>query len=216
MNSLPDTEKQEQRAGKHEPKIVEIKVNGKPVKVPKEVTGAEIKQAAGVPSDFQLFRVQGRKEIPVGNDEELRVHKGEQFLAAPTLDPAYVGNPAHTAAAETVREAFPGREVDVSEPGDGTTIIVVRGIQIGAGWAPPIIDLEVRLQTAFPSSPPYPYYGPTGLARTDGQALAPLQPQVVLDGQQRAQISLNKPFDSTVETLGARLMSVVAWLRDPR
>jgi len=106
--------------------------------------------------------------------------------------------------------------VDVSQPGDGTSVIVVRELDIGAGWTLPVIDLELRLQAAFPSSPPYPYYGPAGLARTDGRALAPLQPQVALDGQHRAQISLNKPFDPAVETLGARLMSVVAWLRDPR
>ena len=55
-------------------RTIEILVNTKPVKVPSEVTGAEIKAAAKVPEDFRLFRVDGHQEIPVGDDELLRVH----------------------------------------------------------------------------------------------------------------------------------------------
>ena len=43
-----------------------------------------------------------------------------------------------------------------------------------------------------------------------------IQPQVQLDGRSRTQISLMKPFNPAVETLGARLVSVVDWLRNPR
>jgi hypothetical protein len=54
------------------------------------------------------------------------------------------------------------------------------------------------------------------MARTDGRVLSQIQPQVPVDGEMRTQISLTKPYDPTVETLGARLVSVAAWLRNPR
>jgi hypothetical protein len=197
-------------------RTVEILVNTKPVAVPSEVTGAEIKAAAKVPADFKLFRVEGHREIPVGNDERLHVRHHEKFVASPTLDPAFVSNPSHAVAAESVRDTFPGHEVVVEEPGDGTTVITVREVEIGTGWNVTRPDLSVKLQMTFPSSPPYPLYGPAGMVRTDGRVLSQIQPQVPVDGQIRTQISLTKPFDPTVETLGARLVSVLGWLRDPR
>jgi hypothetical protein len=197
-------------------RTVDILVNTKPVRVPSEVTGAEIKAAAKVPADFKLFRVEAHKEIPVGDSERLHVHHHEKFVASPTLDPAFVANPLHAAAIDTVRDAFQEYQVDVEEPGDGTTVITVRDVEVMAGWNVTRLDLTVKLQVTFPSSPPYPFYGPAGLARTDGRVLSQVQPQVQVDGQLRAQISLTKPFDTTLETLGARLVSVVGWLRDPR
>jgi len=197
-------------------RTVEVLVNTKPVQVPSEVTGAEIKSAAHVPADFQLFRVQGHQEIPIGDDELLRVHRHQKFIASPTLDPAFVANPTHAAAIETVRDAFADHEVVVEEPGDGTTVVTVRDIEVGCGWNVTRLDLAVKLQVTFPTSPPYPFYGPAGMARADGRVLSQIQPQVPVDGLMRTQISLMKPYDPTVETLGARLVSVVGWLRNPR
>ncbi len=195
---------------------VEIVVNGKKVSVPKHVTGAQIKSAAGVPADFDLFRVHNRKEIPVANDEQLTVTKGEKFIASPTLDPSFLEHPMQAAAADSVRDTFPDHTIDVEQSGDGTAIITVRDVSIGEGWDRPAIDLEVKLQVTFPSTPPYPFYGPAGMTRTSGPALVQIQPFVPLDGQQRTQISLNKPFDPAAETLGARFAAVVRWLRSPR
>jgi len=197
-------------------RTVAILVNTRPVEVPSEVTGTGIKAAARVPADFGLFRVEGHHEIPVGNDELVHVHHHEKFIASPTLDPAYVEHPAHAEAIETVRDTFPGHAVEVDEPGDGTTVVTVRDIEVGAGWNVTRLDIAVKLQATFPSSPPYPFYGPAGMARTDGRTLAQIQPQVPADGVIRTQISLMKPYDPTIETLGARLVSVVGWLRDPR
>jgi hypothetical protein len=197
-------------------RTVEIIVNGKTVNVPATVTGAEIKAAACVPADFDLFRVKGHKEIPVANDERLTVAKGDKFIASPTLDPSFVEHPLQAAGVESVRETFPGHTIDVEQPGDGTAFVTVRQVAIGQGWNHDAIDLSVKLQVTFPSTPPYPFYGPAGLARTDGSALPPIQPQVAVDGKSYTQISLNKPFDAASETLGTRLAAVVRWLRDPR
>ena len=67
---------------------VSITVNHKPVDVPKHTTGAEIKRRAGVSETFQLFRITGKKEHPVADDDELTVHDGERFVASPSLDPS--------------------------------------------------------------------------------------------------------------------------------
>ena len=198
------------------PRTVEILVNTRPVLVPPEVTGAQIKAAAGVPADFKLFRIRGHQEIPVSDEELLRVRRHERFIASPTLDPAFVSNQAHADAIATVRDAFPGHDIVSEEADDGISTVTVLDVAIGDGWNYRRIDLAVRLLVTFPSSPPYPFYGPAGMARTDGRALPQIQPHVPVDGQARTQISLAKPFDSTIETLGSRLVAVVDWLRSPR
>jgi RNase P/RNase MRP subunit p29 len=78
----------EATADKDKDKTVEILVNTKTVEVPKKTTGAEIKAKAGVDPAFQLFRVDGKTEHEVGNDEEITVHTGQVFVATPTLDPS--------------------------------------------------------------------------------------------------------------------------------
>jgi hypothetical protein len=70
------------------PHEVEIFVNKRPVDVPSRTTGSEIKDKAAVPADDQLFRVQGDKEIEVGNAEQIEVCLGERFVATPPIEPA--------------------------------------------------------------------------------------------------------------------------------
>jgi Multiubiquitin len=58
---------------------VSIRVNKKPVEVPAaHVTGLQIKQAAGLPDEFQLF---GPKDEPVTDTETVHVHRNEKFTA---------------------------------------------------------------------------------------------------------------------------------------
>jgi hypothetical protein len=69
-------------------KQVEIVVNNKVVLVPKETTGAEIKELAGLPADFQLFLIKGDEETEIENDEQIKVHKKMRFSGTSTLDPS--------------------------------------------------------------------------------------------------------------------------------
>lgn len=195
--------------------LIEVIVNNKQVNVPKQTSGSEIKSATGVPADFHLFRIEGKKEIPVGDAERLTVHAGEKFTASPTLDPSFTLSPLTSPAVNSVRDAFADHAVDVEEAGDGTALVTVRDVPIGAGWSPPTIDLAVKLQVTFPSTPPYPFYGPAGMTRADQLALPAIQPHVLVEGAPKTQISLTKPFDPAVETLGTRFAAVVRWLRDP-
>jgi len=72
----------------HPPKLVAISVNNKVVEVPEETTGAGIKNAAGIPPNFQLFEIRGHEEHEIGNDQQIRVHEGERFVATPPIEPA--------------------------------------------------------------------------------------------------------------------------------
>jgi hypothetical protein len=61
------------------PKTVEILVNNKVVELPdREVTGAEIKLAAGVPSEFKLYDHKGSE---ITDDQQVRIHPQEKFTA---------------------------------------------------------------------------------------------------------------------------------------
>lgn len=81
----PTIQSEDARTGVPE---VEIVANKRLVRVPARTTGAAIKVAAEVPRDDQLFRVEGAKEIPVGDDESIEVHEGERFVATPPIEPA--------------------------------------------------------------------------------------------------------------------------------
>jgi hypothetical protein len=133
----------------------EIVVNYRHVRVPRDTTGSKIVAAAGLPLDFRLFRIDGSSEIPIAPDEQIRVEPHERFVACPTLDPAFLANLAHAGAVSSVRDAFPGHDVDIDEPGDGTVVITVRAVDIGPGWNVRVIDLTVKLQV-FPLLPSLP------------------------------------------------------------
>jgi hypothetical protein len=67
---------------KKEPKTVTVFVNNREVVLPdREVSGAEIKAAAEVPAQFQLFREHGKKLDPVADGESIKVHENERFRA---------------------------------------------------------------------------------------------------------------------------------------
>lgn len=125
-------------------------------------------------------------------------------------------------AVEAVRLAFPKLTVNVEELDDGCVWVVLNGVGIGTGWNRSSDDLRVKLHPTFPDTEPYPFYVAAGLARTDGQQFAPVQPAVQLDGETWTQVSLKKngiaPGTGLLqgEDLGTRIEAVVRWLRSPR
>lgn len=66
---------------------VSILVNEKPVSLPDhKATGKQVKQAAidqgvAIKLDFNLFRVTGHAQHPVGDEETVTLHNGERFRA---------------------------------------------------------------------------------------------------------------------------------------
>jgi hypothetical protein len=61
-----------------EPKEVRILVNNRPVDVPHDVSGAQIKQAAGVPADFKLYGPDGGE---IADGQIIKVKHDERFTA---------------------------------------------------------------------------------------------------------------------------------------
>jgi hypothetical protein len=48
-----------------------------------QLTGTQIKQLAAVPPDYELFEVKGDQTVPVGNDQEVKIHENLHFRAIP-------------------------------------------------------------------------------------------------------------------------------------
>jgi hypothetical protein len=64
---------------KAKPKTITIVVNNSEVIIPdREATGAEIKQAAGLPLEFKLYDHKGQE---IGNETPIRIHPHEKFTA---------------------------------------------------------------------------------------------------------------------------------------
>jgi hypothetical protein len=69
------------------PKTVTVFVNNREVVLPdKEQTGAEIKTAAQIPLDFDLYIEHGSNLDPVDNNERIKVHQHERFRAVSGQD----------------------------------------------------------------------------------------------------------------------------------
>jgi hypothetical protein len=67
-----------------EKKLITILVNDKPVSFNTNmVTGAEIKTKAGVPPDYVLCELRGENRIPIGDNDQIKIHEHERFLATP-------------------------------------------------------------------------------------------------------------------------------------
>jgi sulfur carrier protein ThiS len=77
-------------------KSITILVNEKPVKLSDdEATGKQIKQAAidqgvAIKIDFNLFKVEGNKQHPVGDNEKIEVHENERFRAVAPDDNSWL------------------------------------------------------------------------------------------------------------------------------
>jgi Multiubiquitin len=73
-------------AAHHQERQVTILVNNKPVEVPRDTTGLQIKEAAGVPPEFKLYLRRGANLDEIGNDQPIEVHEREQFVAVSGQD----------------------------------------------------------------------------------------------------------------------------------
>ncbi len=47
------------------------------------LSGAQIKDLAKVPDDYELFEVRGDQTIPVGNEQDVQIHENLHFRAIP-------------------------------------------------------------------------------------------------------------------------------------
>jgi hypothetical protein len=90
--SVNSTEAPSTGPGQRQPAAVRVTVNRQPVDLPdRELTGLQIKQAAiaqhvEIQLDFPLSVKHGGRFEPVGDNQPIRVHEHEEFLAVPPDD----------------------------------------------------------------------------------------------------------------------------------
>jgi len=61
-----------------------------------ELTGTQIKALAGIPSDYELFHVEGTNSVPLGDADHVQLHAGEHFRAIPSGTFGTNGHPSTT------------------------------------------------------------------------------------------------------------------------
>jgi hypothetical protein len=72
-------------ADEHQKHQITIYVNNQAFKTDShELTGARIKALAGIPVEYELFRVEGQNSVSVGNDQLVHLHENEHFRAIPS------------------------------------------------------------------------------------------------------------------------------------
>jgi hypothetical protein len=72
-------------ANEHEKHKITISVNNQSFQTSdQQLRGVQIKSLAGIPAEYELFRVEGQNSFPVGNDELLHLHQNESFRAIPS------------------------------------------------------------------------------------------------------------------------------------
>jgi hypothetical protein len=120
-------------------------------------------------------------------------------------------HPLVASAIDQVTAVFGDDAVLVESAPDGGVWVTLKDRDLGPGWAPHVVDVSVKLLPTYPTTPPYPFYVTTGLARADGGQVPNLN-EVEVDGRRVGQLSLNKPFDAG-DDLAARLVAVLDWLR---
>jgi hypothetical protein len=63
---------------------VEVVINDKKYAFEHHVrTGREIKEKAGIPLDYSLYRRSPGQNEPISNDEDVTLHNGEHFFSRP-------------------------------------------------------------------------------------------------------------------------------------
>lgn len=90
--SVNSTEAPVSGPAQRRPPTIRVTVNRQPVDLPdRELTGMQIKEAAigqhvEIQPDFPLSVKRGGRFEPVGDNQQVRVHEHEEFLAVPPDD----------------------------------------------------------------------------------------------------------------------------------
>jgi hypothetical protein len=121
-------------------------------------------------------------------------------------------HPVLRAALDDAVEAFGPDQVTFTELPGGPVKVTVSGQDIGEGWEPRIVSVTATLLATYPSPPPYPFYLPAGLRRTDGAAVGNLT-EATIDGTTATQLSVRPKDGRPASSLPALIRGVVSWLR---
>ena len=122
-------------------------------------------------------------------------------------------HPVLRAALDDAAETFGPDKVTFTELPDGSVKVTVSGQDIGEGWGPRAVSITTTLPATFPSPPPYPFYLPAGLRKTDGGA-TPNMRAATIDGMDMIQLSVRPQGGRTESSFPALICGIVSWLRE--
>lgn len=136
---------------------IKIHINDVLYEAHKEVmTGAELKQLAGIPAANKLYKVipgEAHPDEPIGDNQEVQLKNGDHFYDIP---PGVVGQTTPLKSVEEminkVKEYY--KEVTVTFDPSGQIFIQVHGISLPHGWNKQKTDILVCLPQGFPTSKP--------------------------------------------------------------
>jgi hypothetical protein len=121
-------------------------------------------------------------------------------------------HPVIRAALDDAAETFGPDQVTFTELPDGSVKVTVWGQDIGEGWEPRVVSITTTLLTTFPSPPPYPFYLPAGLRKTDGTTV-PNMGATTIDGISVIQLSVRPLGGRPESSFPALIWGVASWLR---
>jgi hypothetical protein len=121
-------------------------------------------------------------------------------------------HPVLQAAVDDAAQAFGQEKITFTELPDGSVKVTVSDQDIGERWEPKVVSISAILLTTFPSPPPYPFYLPAGLRKSDGSAVPNLRSTTV-DGVTVSQLSVRPQGGRSESSFSALIRAVVSWLR---
>ena len=122
--------------------------------------------------------------------------------------------PSVEAAIAEIRQAFPGRQIDVDAESQGGAYVVVHDLELGAQYQPQSSWIGFLIQYTYPMSDVYPHFAAADLSRTDGAGLDSAFQRSQWRDRPATQISRrSNRWDPTEDTAALKLHKVLDWIR---
>ncbi len=113
-----------------------------------------------------------------------------------------------------IRETFAGKQVDVTEDGQGGARVRVHDMHIGDQYKPSTSWVEFAITFQYPAADVYPHFFVGGVTRVDGGELGGEFQQVDWNGAPATQLSRrSNRMNQDVDTAAIKLTKVLAWVR---
>jgi len=151
---------------------VSIHIDKKEFHAPRpNMTGAELKQLAGIDASYRLFKETpgNDPDVPIGDAETVALKNGDHFYSLPV---GRVGDdllPSVQAELQEVMAVFPDARVHRPQ-GTSELWIEIPGAVLppGKGWNPSTTSVVIPVPAGYPTAKPANFFVSPGLTRNGG------------------------------------------------
>lgn len=149
-------------------KVVHFFVNNTPQTTEDHtLTGAQIKNLAGIPLADELFLETKKGDELVANDKKIRIHEDDRFHSMPA--PQYGGQVSiEDRVGQQIQQAREALTVDVDPQPGGWTHVIVRDFPVPDAYLPGKTSILVKLPPLFPDAAPDMFWASPPLALRGG------------------------------------------------